>query len=477
MTQPTLRSLLPTCIAGLALLACPGTANATFSEDCPYGVNAHQASDQELELAAAAGIGWVRMDFNWYQFETSRGSYDWSVPDRFVGKAEELGLNVFATVAYTPSWAVSGSCNDSSGDEQQWCRNAVPASSSYWTDFVSAAVGRYGDRIKHWGMWNEPNLSGFFRGTRDEYVDIILVPGSDAVHAACPDCYVLGPELAHMRSGWDEDEGTCIGGECIFNGWEVSLREILDEAGQYIDIITHHNYEDPSSALWSELADGEWLIIQYMHGVKEITDAYAPGKTIWLTEFGYETDPGGDYSEADAASELEETFEDLFAIQLGTLAGVDNQPWPEMEKLFWYDMTDDPNEYDGELYTWGLLESDHTPKQAWYSYQDLIAYHGSCWVEDDDPVEDTGDPAPDTGDPGEDPGEDTGEEDTDQDPGGDTGGPGGDPGGGDDSGDAGASDGRDSALASSCGSCAMPGPAGSLLVLAFCALLGVARRH
>ena len=393
--SPTLRALLPIALACPGLLLLPaGPAHAEFSTDCPFGVNAHQASDAELELAAAAGIGWVRMDFNWYTFEPSRGGYDWSIPDRFVAKADDLGLNVFASVGYTPSWAVSGSCDDSSSEESQWCRNGVPASTAYWTDFVTAAVNRYGGSIKHWGMWNEPNLEGFFRGSRDEYVDIILVPGSNAVHAACSDCLVLGPDLANLRGAtWDAEEGTCIAGECIFNGWEVSLTEILQDAGGSIDIVTHHNYEDPPSALWAELADGEYLVIQFMHGLKELTDAYAPGKPVWLTEFGYETTPGGDMTQSEAADALEESFEGLFDVQSGRSTWVSNQPWPEMEKLFWYDMTDDPNIYDWGEFTWGLLEADHTPKQAYYTYQDVVNDYGGCWEEEvDDPPEDTGEP-------------------------------------------------------------------------------------
>ncbi len=42
-------------LALLALLV-PLQARA-LSRDCPYGVNAHQASDEALEMAAEAGIG------------------------------------------------------------------------------------------------------------------------------------------------------------------------------------------------------------------------------------------------------------------------------------------------------------------------------------------------------------------------------------------------------------------------------------
>jgi MYXO-CTERM domain-containing protein len=368
---------------------------------CPFGVNAHLAQDAELELAAAAGIGWVRMDLNWWSVETSRGSYDWSQIDRFVETADGLGLNVFATVAYTPAWAAGVSCDDAAGEEESWCRNKPPADSAYWTEFLTAAVGRYGDRVKHWGMWNEPNLLGFFDGTREQYVDTLLVPGSDAVHDACADCYVVGPELANLRdsANWDVDEGTCVFGECIFNAWEYSLTEILKDAGGAIDIVAHHRYEGSASETLYGLTDGDYLLgVQYMHGLKEITDSYAPGTPVWITEFGYETTPGGDFSFSQAATELELTYDGMQDLTAGLYTGGStNQPWPELEAMFWYDLTDDPNTYDWGVFTWGLLESDYTPKDAWYTYQELIARYGGCETWGDEGDADTGADSVDTG--------------------------------------------------------------------------------
>ncbi len=358
--------------------------------DCPYGVNAHQASDAQLAQAAAAGIPWVRMDFNWFQFEPAKGSHDWSVADRFIDGATAQGLQVFASVAYTPDWAVGQACNNADENEVNWCLNKPPANTGDWTDFVAAAVDRYGDRVKHWGLWNEPNLSHFYDGDREGWVDRILVPGAQTVHDTCNDCLVLGPELANLReANWDSDEGICVAGECIFNGWEVSLGEILKDAGDHIDIVTHHKYSDTADEWLSELVEGQWLIVQYMHGLKEITDAEAPGKPVWLTEFGQETTPGGEFSPAEAAAQLTAAFAGAEALRSGVLTGVANQPWPELEKLFWYDLVDDPNTYDWGEFTWGLLDADGNPKDAHGAYADLIADGGGCADPVEEP-EDTG---------------------------------------------------------------------------------------
>ena len=352
-------------------------AFAQQPSECPFGVNGHQNDDASLALAADAGIGWVRMDFNWYQMEPSPGVYDWSAADRFIDTATAEGLNVFPTIAYAPAWAVAPGCNDLSPEPGDWCHNQSPDPAA-WASFVEAAVARYGDRVKVWGLWNEPNLEHFYRDTREVWVRDVLVPGAEALHTTCSDCQVAGPELANIRgANWDSDEGVCAFGECMFNGWEVSLTEILDEAGDHIDIVTHHRYDDSAQIWLDELIGGQWFgNLQYMHGLKEITDAHAPGKPVWITEFGWETTPGGPYSPSYAADQLTDSYLDLQEARTTGWNG--HAPWPELDKLFWYDLHDDPVVHAWGQYTWGLLDADGQPKEAYYAYADVIDALGGC---------------------------------------------------------------------------------------------------
>ena len=360
-------------LVGAAIALVAGRAEGA-TPSCPYGVNAHQAPNDTLDLAAAAGIGWVRFDMNWIQFEPEQGNFQWTEADRFVDHASSLGLNVFMTVAYSPTWAVPGPCNEADPNPANKCHTRPPASVSYWTDFLTAAVARYGDRVKAWGMWNEPNLGDFFQGTRDEYVNGILVPGSAAVHAACADCQVMGPELANLRgASWDANEGTCIGSECAFNGWNYSLIHVLEAAGSSIDVVTHHKYQDPATEWWLTALQGQWQVIQLTNGIKEVTDLYAPGKPVWITEFGWEANPSDGAATAYAADQLTQMYQDMALVIAGTMPNVTNQPWPELKKLFWYDVQDDPNGY-----YWGLVDASGVPKAPYDAYAAVIAQLGDC---------------------------------------------------------------------------------------------------
>ena len=55
------------------------------------------------------------------------------------------------------------------------------------------------------------------------------------------------PRPANLREAhWDADEGICLFGECTFNGWDYSLIHVLQDAGSYLDVVSHHKYGDPA---------------------------------------------------------------------------------------------------------------------------------------------------------------------------------------------------------------------------------------
>src|SRR5262245_62908091 len=85
---------------------------AAWGASSPFGVNLHAPQGEELaaqlDKTRAAGIGWVRIDFIWAVAEPVRGKYDWRIYDAIAAAAKARGLQVFATIAYTPGWATDG---------------------------------------------------------------------------------------------------------------------------------------------------------------------------------------------------------------------------------------------------------------------------------------------------------------------------------------------------------------------------------
>ncbi len=287
----------------------------------PYGINTHIPDAARLDRTAQAGIGWIRCDFNWYLFEPAQDQFSWSLFDSLVSQANARGLQIFATIAYTPTWANGGQAV------------SAPASNpADWYDAVYRVVSRYKNSIHVWGMWNEPNLGDFFSGTRTQYIQDVLVNGANAVKAADPTALVAGPELATLNSG----------------KWDQWLRDVLQQAGGSLDVITHHAYGDNAYAVLNTL-DGPLNVAS----VKKIIDQNGGGsKPFWLTETGWTSNEVGEPAQADAYLEL--------------LDGMNARPW--FQRVFFYELMDDPNIAD----KWGIVRSDLSLKESYSAYADLI---------------------------------------------------------------------------------------------------------
>lgn len=294
----------------------------------PYGINTHVPSAADLDQVAAAGIGWVRVDFNWNQLEPARDQYNWALADSVVNSAVARGLNVFVTLAYTPDWANGGQ------------GIAIPPTDpNDWYDFVFDMVSRYKTKVKYWGMWNEPNLEQFFKGGAKVYVEDILVRGAEAARTADPGALILGPELAHLSSGH----------------WAAWLYYVLTEAPESIDIITQHVYSGSGYDVIRDL-DG-WIPVWDKPTVMGVIEAAgASDKPLWLTETGWHTD------------EVTEEEQATYYTQL--LDGVLEEEW--LDKVFFYELKDDPNIPE----KWGILRADNSRKPSWTAYRDYIGSHG-----------------------------------------------------------------------------------------------------
>jgi hypothetical protein len=139
----------------------------------------------EFTTMVANGIGTVRVAFNWaaaqpYQSwtdvpiadrsqftQTGRVPTSFTQTDRLVGLAAQHGMTVLPTVLYAPRWDAI----------RQRHRLAFPAVTAPFAGYLTALIGRYGPQgsywsanpgvprtpIRAWQIWNEENLSRYWR--------------------------------------------------------------------------------------------------------------------------------------------------------------------------------------------------------------------------------------------------------------------------------------------------------------------------
>ncbi len=314
----------------------------------PFGVNAHIPGAAVLDEAEAVGIEWVRMDFRWDLLEPIRGRYDWSLYDPVVDAARARGLRVYATLQATPAWATRGAPGA-----------GVPEDPADWDDFCYEVAAHFRGRVSAWGIWNEPNLPGFWAGTRQEYIDEILLGGGRAVHAADPAALVAGPDLAHLSS----------------RDWEGWLEDCIRQGRAVLDVVTHHVYPSGRSHtdVTKKLQVGgsqPWED----DAVREVLSrAGWSGRPFWLTETGMESGNAGELDQAGFYSNL---LADWFRPDR-------DLSW--IDRVFFYEMVDDPA---APHPTFGIVAAPPglRRKQAWYAYRDFIA---SSQVDDGEIIADT----------------------------------------------------------------------------------------
>jgi len=289
------------------------------------------------------------VDFVWSWAEPSQNSFSWGIYDAIAAAAQARDLRVFATIGNTPAWATSGTQGI-----------GVPTNPADFYDICYRAAQRYDgnhgqSKIEYWGMWNEANLDGFWEGTRQQYIDIILKNGADAIHAGNPNAKACGPEMAHLTSG-DQD-------------WYAWLRDCIQQSAGKLEVVTHHTYCSDGYANCRDKLNAStmfgnnpslWDLVK--PSVREVLEYVNWTGPVWLTETGWESAGSGEQSQANNYTGL---LNDWFTGQTG-------RTW--IERVFFYELNDATAFPD---LSWGILGPDPTfpRKLAFYAYQSFTAAH------------------------------------------------------------------------------------------------------
>ncbi|MGD1991836.1 MAG: hypothetical protein PVI59_01465 [Anaerolineae bacterium] len=248
-----------------------------------------------LPLALDTGARWDRFDFNWAVLEPD-GDDQWSSGaldgyDTLVDDLDAAGVNMVGILLWTPDWASTGGWRTAevpSFDQRPagWYAPtgasrpgplAVSAASTppngldldwddpgnTWGDFVYDIVSRYGDRVRHWEMWNEAEWDFFWSGTDADYARLLEV-GYRATKAACPDCTVLFAGL-HF---WD-DQGF--------------YERVLDIINNDPDAASNNYYFDVMSVHLYASSAHPYDIVNH---IRSRMTSYVSDHPIWLTETG-----------------------------------------------------------------------------------------------------------------------------------------------------------------------------------------------
>ena len=207
---------------------------------------------------------------SWNRIERKQGQYSWAALDRAVGQAEAAGQQVLLVLGGTPEWAAVGGAP---GQELAGTGSSMPMTDpALFDDYVRAVVGRYGGRIAAYQIWNEANISQFWRGT-PELMAELTERAYRVIKAEQPGATVVA---ASTGSRWIKG----------FTEFYPEYLTALAARGWPVDAFAVHLY--PLSA--GTPRDRAFLL-GLMRTALRIAEA--PDRPIWETEINYGiTNPG-----------------------------------------------------------------------------------------------------------------------------------------------------------------------------------------
>jgi hypothetical protein len=224
--------------------------------------------ESRLDTLDGLGVDLVRFTLNWNAIEEKRGTRRWGSADAVLEGLHARRIGAVVTLYGTPRWA-------NGGRSPNW----APTSGSAFAGFAAAAATRY-PWVKLWTIWNEPNQRRWLRPTTPRtYVTKLLNPGYAALHRASRGVQVGGGVSAPRAS---------YGGVSPV-AWIRGMRA----AHARLDAYAHHPYplrrgETPSAGGCGHCETITMATLGRL--LSEVRRAFG-AKRIWLTEYGYQTNP------------------------------------------------------------------------------------------------------------------------------------------------------------------------------------------
>lgn len=152
-------------------------------------------AERQTRLAAlrASGYGWLRHRFDWADLEPQPGQFDWTRADALLADIAAFGLEPLVVLDGSPDWARAP--EDLAPADNPL---APPADPPTFARFAAAFAARYGDRVRFYQVWDEPNVAPHWGNRLIEPVAYaqLLKAASAAIRAVDADAQIVAAALA-----------------------------------------------------------------------------------------------------------------------------------------------------------------------------------------------------------------------------------------------------------------------------------------
>jgi hypothetical protein len=326
----------------------------TGLSDPPFGVvvagdlNAAQVTTG-LRLAHTAGVGWTEIQFTWSKLQSSPGTANFVPFDQLVTAANDSNLHIIGRLGFSTSWNTTAPATVTDAARRE---KYPPTSYDLWGQYVFTIVQKYKASVHHWEVWYSPDTggtpapgqecTGWWCGSPAQYARLLAVAFKN-VKAADPTAVVLFGGLALSGNQLDQNFMSEVLSDADFPGVDS------------FDIAAFHAFGSKAE------------VLRRMNLIKsQLAFGGAGLRQIWVTEFGYSSDPaaqnvapyfGGEDGQASYVKELAP-----YLLGFGA------------RKIFWFKLIDtQTSQAAGDPFaTYGLVTFTGTQKKAMTAYGDAI---------------------------------------------------------------------------------------------------------
>jgi glycosyl hydrolase family 1 len=281
-----MRRLVPLFALAVTLVAFGFPAgNAAAAPGIQYGIEddawvlaGPRTLNHRLDFLESLGVTTVRFSIRWDEVAPTRPlralastdpAYRWGGVDAVLQGLHARGIQPVVTLYGTPAWANGGRKP-----------NVAPASASSFADFAYAAAKRY-PFVRRWTIWNEPNqVVSLATASPRLYVTRLLNPAYVEIHRANRNALVAGGVTAPRGNT------AGLGPLAWIRGMKAAHAKL--DAYAHNPYPTRPSTESPTSGACAYCDVVSMANLGRL--LKEVQRDFG-GKQIWLTEYGYQTDP------------------------------------------------------------------------------------------------------------------------------------------------------------------------------------------
>ena len=306
--------------------------------------------DRTYAHVAQLGVKWARVQTGWSRCERVRGEFDFRWLDEIVDSLLRIGVHPWFNLGYgnklyTPDAPLESAVG--------WVPLRTAEAREAWVRFTSRAAQHFRGRVRHWEIWNEPNIKTFWKPeepSADGYAALVTLTAPE-IRKVIPDAVIVGGVITSLPYSLDY------------------LERALDLGmAEHVDRLSYHPYRTNPDANYDT----------DVRALRALLARYKPGLALWQGECGMPSAKGSWSSTGLEWNEVRQA-KWLMRRTLGDLAmEIELSSYFHIADLLNYSNHMEGAPAQGQSVLSGLLRApEYTPKPSYYAYQCLCAIFDS----------------------------------------------------------------------------------------------------